>query len=107
MRQVVEEAKQLSASQIFGKLCVDLRQHGEIVLLSLINSITRYDLKGDTLVLVVANDAQYNSLAKPSHKSLVEQLTGCKVMVEKATRQQVQSIEEYLKEKIEGLIIKE
>lgn len=106
MRETVELTKQVSASQIFGKLCVALREQNEIVLLSLVNTARRWEIENGQFVFYMYNEVEYETIQREKHIKVLEKLLAMPVRVVKVTEKEEQSIEDFLKEKIKGIVIK-
>lgn len=51
------------------------------------------------------NEVEYNALRREKYVALIEQLIGMPICVNLLKKEDTQSLEEYLKEKIKGIII--
>lgn len=95
----------MTASTLFGKLCVELRNEKEIVLLSLVNTAKKYEIENGNFVLYMDNDVEYQSIQKEKYLALMQSIVHMPIKVERLKEEERKSLEDYLKEKIVGLII--
>lgn len=105
IKEIVAVKEELNANTLFGKLCVELRNRKEIILLSLLNTAKRYEIVNGTFMLYMANAVEYTTIKKEKYITLVQEIVGLPLRIELLKEEERQSLEEYLKEKIKGLIV--
>lgn len=105
VKEIASVREELNANTLFGKLCVELRERKEIILLSLLNTAKHWEIVDGTFVLSMSNAVEYTTIRKEKHTKLIQEIVGLPLRIELLKEEEIQSLEEYLKEKIEGLII--
>lgn len=105
LADITRTTEVFSADTLFGKLCVELRNQKEIILLSLLNTAKRWEITNGKFVLSMVNVVEYTTIKKDKYKAMIEKIVGMPVDIVLLDEEQTQSLEEYLKEKIKGLII--
>lgn len=105
MQSIVHIVQEVDASKVFGKLCVTLRNEKDSILLSLVNTVTKSTIENGQFVLQVSNAVEYQQLSKPNHLTHIQSIVGMPVVVQERKKSELISNAEYLKQKIEGIII--